>query len=287
MELLSGEHVVSHIENECLMSMRKIGELGLKPPHIHVFQFGNDPSSSQYVKRIARNCLRFGIKFDHMHYLKDKDEFCRTLMDSCNNSEISAVMVQQPLPKDLLFSIDYIPFVKDVEGITTVSMGRLFRGEPALAPCTAEAVMEILDFYDISLEGRKVAIVGRSNIVGKPLTMLLLDRNATVKICHSKTKYLAAELKIFEIIIVAIGKANFITTDSVNPNSIVIDVCTNYTESNRLVGDVNFDKVRHRVSRITPVPGGVGLVTNIMLIKNIINAYKFQHPELEDELDEE
>lgn len=274
MELLSGKTAASALFSECTEAMNEIRESGLRPPLIHVFQFGNDPSSSAYVKRIGANCDRFGIGFEYFVF-DDRDEFRARLAASNDNPEVSAVMLQQPLPRDLTDCIDTIPYLKDVEGVTSDSLGRLFKGEDCLPPCTAQAVMEIIDRYEIETEGKKVVIVGRSNIVGKPLSMLFLNKNATVTVCHSKTANLAAELKSGDIAVISIGRANFVTDEMIAENAIVIDVGTNYS-GDKLTGDVDFDKVCNKVSKITPVPGGVGAVTNAVLIKNIITSYNFQ-----------
>ncbi|MDR0560372.1 MAG: bifunctional 5,10-methylenetetrahydrofolate dehydrogenase/5,10-methenyltetrahydrofolate cyclohydrolase [Prevotellaceae bacterium] len=277
MELLYGNVVASKIEAECFETIKKINQSKGKNPHIHVFQFGNDLSGSAYVKRIGKNCDKFGIKFNHLVF-DDSDSFRAKLAESVNNNDVSAIMIQQPLPKELATCIDTVPFVKDVEGVTANSLGRLFKGEPCMIPCTAQAVVEIIDYYNITTEGKKIAIAGRSNIVGKPLSVLLLNKNATVTVCHSKTQNIEQELKNSDIIVLAVGVAGFLKIDAVNKNSIIIDVGTNYVDG-KLVGDACFDDVKDRVAKITPVPGGVGVVTNALLIRNIINSYLMQTTE--------
>jgi methylenetetrahydrofolate dehydrogenase (NADP+)/methenyltetrahydrofolate cyclohydrolase len=274
MELLSGKAVASALFSECAEAMNEIRESGLRPPLIHVFQFGNDPSSSAYVKRIGANCSRFGIGFEYFVF-DERNAFRERLAASNDDPEVSAVMLQQPLPRDLADCVDTIPYLKDVEGVTANSLGRLFKGEDCLKPCTAQAVIEIIDRYGIDAEGKKVVVAGRSNIVGKPLSILFLNKNATVTVCHSKTANLAAELKSGDIAVISIGRANFVTDGMIAENAVVIDVGTNYS-GDKVTGDVDFDKVCNKVSKITPVPGGVGAVTNAVLIKNIITSYNFQ-----------
>ncbi len=185
-------------------------------------------------------------------------------------------MFQQPLSKDISKLINEIPYEKDIEGISEVSMGKLFLGERNInIPCTSKAVIEILDYYNVDLEGKNVVIVGRSNIVGKPLIPQLLNRNATVTICHSKTKDIDNILKKADIIIMAIGKAKFLKANMIKENCILIDVGINF-EDGKIVGDIDFDDVKEKVYGITPVPGGVGVVTNMLLIDNIIRSLEKQ-----------
>ncbi len=275
MELLKGKAVALSIEKDCLNEIAKLKSYNNKIPFIRVLQFKHDPSSLVYVKSIEKNCNKFGIKFEHLIF-EDIKLFLDCLFESNNNKEVSSIMIQQPVPKEIAQHIDSIPFFKDVEGITSNSLGRLFNGLPCLIPCTAQAVIEIFEFYHIDTIGKRVTIIGRSNIVGKPLIILLLQKNATVTICHSKTNDLEQELKNSDIVIVAIGKPNFITGDKFNPNSIVIDIGTSFVD-NKLIGDVYFETIENKIAKITPVPGGVGVVTNALLIRNIIRSFNFQN----------
>ena len=181
-------------------------------------------------------------------------------------------MFQEPLPQNLSLLINEIPYYKDVEGLGVVNKGKLFCDKlDALVPCTSKAVIDTLDYYKIDLTGKKVVIVGRSEIVGKPLIPQLLKKNATVCVCHSKTKDLDKELKSADVIVMAIGKAKFLKGDCVKKGAVVIDVGINF-EDGKLCGDVDFDSVSKKCSSITPVPGGIGVVTNSLLIDNIIKS---------------
>ncbi len=181
-------------------------------------------------------------------------------------------MFQEPLPKNLSSLINEIPPEKDIEGVGIYNMGKLFLGEKDVnIPCTSKAVIEILDYYNIDLQGKNVVVVGRSNIVGKPLIPQLLNRNATVTICHTKTKNLDDKLRIADVIVMAIGKARFLKSSMIKKGSIIIDVGVNF-EDGKMVGDVDFEDVKNKAFAVTPVPGGVGVVTNSLLIENIINS---------------
>ena len=181
-------------------------------------------------------------------------------------------MFQQPLSKNLSKLINELPPEKDIEGICNLNMGKLFVGERDVnIPCTSKAVIEILDFYDIDLTGKNVTIVGRSNIVGKPLIPQLLNKNATVTICHSKTNNIDEILKKSDVIIMAIGKAKFLKKEMIKNGAIIVDVGINFQDG-KMVGDVDFEDVKDKAYAITPVPGGVGIVTNALLIDNIIKS---------------
>ena len=183
-------------------------------------------------------------------------------------------MFQQPLPKEISNLINEISYKKDVEGIGNINMGKLFIGENDVnIPCTSRAVIETLNFYNIDLTGKKVTIVGRSNVVGKPLIPQLLNENATITICHSKTKNIEEILKNSDVIIMAIGKAKYLKKEMIKENAVIIDVGINF-ENGKIVGDADFEDVKEKAYAITPVPGGIGVVTNSLLIENIIKSAK-------------
>ena len=181
-------------------------------------------------------------------------------------------MFQQPLPQKLNNLIELLPANKDVEGIGTKNMGKLFLGkEDSIIPCTSRAVIELINYYNIDLTGKKVVLVGRSDIVGKPLIPQLLKKDATLTICHSKTKNIFEETKNADVVIIAIGKANFLKKDAIKDGAILIDVGINYKDG-RIVGDIDFEDIKEKASMCTPVPGGIGKITNAILIDNIIKS---------------
>ena len=184
-------------------------------------------------------------------------------------------MFQQPLPKSLSDLINEIPAEKDIEGVGINNMGKLFLGrKDALIPCTSKAVIETIDYYNIDLTGKKVVVVGRSNIVGKPLIPQLLAKNATITLCHSKTKNIEQEIKQADVVIMAIGKAKFLKKEHIKNEAILIDVGINF-ENDKIVGDIDFEDIKEIASMCTPVPGGIGTITNTLLIDNIIKALEF------------
>jgi methylenetetrahydrofolate dehydrogenase (NADP+)/methenyltetrahydrofolate cyclohydrolase len=198
------------------------------------------------------------------------------LKSANEDQNITSIMVQQPLPDELKDSIELINPKKDIEGITSASLGRLFAGYETLVPCTAEACMEIIDYYDIPLKGKRAVVVGRSNIVGKPVSILLQQRHATVTMCHSRTKDLSWELKHADIIVAAVGRAEMIKGEMISEDAVVIDVGTNFVDG-KLLGDVDYESAAEKAAMITPVPGGVGTVTNQVLLRNIVKSFKNLH----------
>ena len=189
-----------------------------------------------------------------------------------NDDSITGIMFQQPLSKELSELIDVINPYKDIEGVGSNNMGKLFVGkDDAIIPCTSKAVMEVFDFYNIDLDGKKVVVVGRSNIVGKPLIPQLLQKNATITICHSKTKNLKEETKNADVVIMAIGKPRFLKKEDIKDGAILIDVGINF-ENGKIVGDIDFEDVKDKASMCTPVPGGIGTITNAVLIDNIMKS---------------
>ena len=240
-------------------------------PKLAVLALNMNDASESYVKRIENNCQKYGIGFEFFNANKEK-EFVDIFNKVKENLEFTSIMFQEPLPKQLAKLINEVDINRDVEGISDQNFGKLFKGDTNVnIPCTSRSVIEILDFYKIELEGKNVAVVGRSNIVGKPLIPQLLNKNATVTVCHSRTKNIPEVLKKADIVIVAVGNSNFLQEDMIKNDAVVIDVGTNYVNG-KLVGDVDFEKVKEKAFAITPVPGGVGIVTNALLIENIISS---------------
>ena len=269
--LLEGKSVAENIRKNFETRLKKIKQT----PNVAVLGIKGDEASLTYIKKIEKNCSKYGIKFT-LKLALNEEEFIKNFEEVKQNDEFTGIMFQQPLPKKLFDLINEIPPEKDIEGISNLNMGKLFVGEKDVnIPCTSKAVIEILDFYNIDLTGKNVTIVGRSNIVGKPLIPQLLNKNATVTICHSKTKNIDEVLKKSDIIIMAIGKAKFLKKDMIKENAIIIDVGINF-EDGKMVGDVDFEDVKERAMAITPVPGGVGCVTNCLLIDNIIKSMEMK-----------
>lgn len=248
-------------------------------PHLVVIQVGDDPASSVYVKNKQKIAEKIGIKSTTVHLKESitEDELITIVNKFNDDLTVNGILVQLPLPKhiDERKILESIWPSKDVDGFHPLNVGKLNIGQQEMIPSTPAGIMELLKFYDISVKGKHVVIIGRSNIVGKPLAHLLLNENATVTITHSQTTNLKSLTKLADILIVAIGRAEMITADYVKDNAIVIDVGINRT-SNGLKGDVNFNDVKSKVAWITPVPGGVGPMTITMLMSQTVQATKMQ-----------
>lgn len=270
MKVLEGKSVADNIKLNFKERIDNLSKLG-KNPHIAVLGIVGDQASEMYIKRIENNCLSYGIKFT-LKLAADNEEFIRNFQEVKNDKSITGIMFQQPLDKELVELINEIDPKRDVEGIGINNIGKLMLGkEDALITCTSKAVLKTLEFYNIDLQGKKVVLVGRSNIVGKPLIPQLLAKNATLTICHSKTEKLSEEIKQADIVIMAIGRAKFLKADSIKENAIVIDIGINFDDG-KLVGDVDYQDIENKASACTPVPGGIGTVTNAILIDNIIKS---------------
>lgn len=249
-----------------------------KKPSLVVMLVGEDPASQLYVGMKEKTALKVGMKSTVLRYPKDTDE--KTILDKIeeinNDKNIDSLLVQLPLPKHICEQkvIQAITPEKDVDGITPFNIGRISIGvEPYAYPCTPKGILRILDEYKIDIDGKNVVVVGRSNILGKPVAQMLLNRNATVTICHSHTKNLSEITKTAEILVAAVGKAKFIKKEMINPNCIIIDAGTSKVDG-KTVGDVDFENVSELTSHITPVPGGVGPMTIAVLMQNAYELSK-------------
>lgn len=248
-------------------------------PGLTVILVGEDPASQIYVRNKERGCNEAGMASDVIRLpAQTTQEELLALIEKLNRDDkVHGILVQLPLPKgiDELSVLRTIDPAKDVDGFHVVNAGKLFIGEKALVACTPKGIMRLLEEYEIDLEGKNAVVVGRSNIVGKPISMLLLQRNATVTICHSRTKNLKDICRGADVLVAAVGKANLITGDMVKPGAVVIDVGMNrLPESKKVVGDVDFESVEPVAGYITPVPGGVGPMTIAMLLENTLEAAK-------------
>ena len=252
-------------------------------PKLAVIMVGDNPASKVYIRNKSRACDEVGIEYQE--YLLDEDIKQEDLLDlirRLNNDEtVNGILLQSPIPEhlDINEAFKTITYLKDVDGFTPASVGKLCLGEDTFVSCTPLGVIKMFEEYNIDLNGKDVVILGRSNIVGRPLIQCCLQKNATVTVCHSKTKSLEEHTKRADVIISAIGKPKFITADMVKDGVVVIDVGINRDENGKLVGDVDFNNVEKKASYITPVPGGVGPMTIAMLMHNVIKATKEQYKE--------
>lgn len=273
MEILDGKKVRDSILEDL---KNKVKDLNLT---LAVIQIGADEASSIYIKQKEKMCINLGIKFNH--YKLDSnvtDEEVISLINTLNNNDTTGILLQLPIPEHLNAReiIDNIDYKKDVDGLTSINMANLVLKEDGIIPCTPKGIMTILKSYNLSIEGKSVVIIGRSNLVGKPLFNLMLNENATVTICHTKTKNLKEITKNADILVSATGNAKLITEDMVKEGAVVIDVGISRIDG-KIMGDVDFDGVKEIVSYITPVPGGVGPMTIGSLAENIYKAYLLQN----------
>ncbi|WP_292365975.1 MULTISPECIES: bifunctional methylenetetrahydrofolate dehydrogenase/methenyltetrahydrofolate cyclohydrolase FolD [unclassified Methanoculleus] len=257
----------------------RIEESGLYPRLATVI-VGEDPGSQMYVRMKHRACERVGIGSIGIELPADAstERVLEAVARLNNDPDINGILVQLPLPSqvDTTRVIDAVAPEKDVDGFHPCNLGRLLAGTPVFAPCTPQGVMTILEEYDIPTEGRRAVVVGRSIDVGRPMAALLLNADATVTICHSKTRNLEAEMKGADILVSAVGKAKFVGPDMVKEGATVIDVGINYDEQGKLCGDVDFEAVKDRAGAVTPVPGGVGPMTIATLMENTFRAAKLR-----------
>lgn len=275
-KILYGNEVSLKIKEDLKLRIDKLKEKSIIPK-LAIIRIGNKQDDIAYEKSIIKSCEKLNIEVK-VHELKEdilQEEFLK-LMEILNNDKyIHGILVFRPYPKHLNDNIinSSISLEKDVDCMNPLNLEKIFEGNlNGFMPCTPEAVVEILKHYDIDLNSKNIAIINRSMVVGKPLAMMALANNATVTICHSKTKDLPAITKKADIVVTAIGKAKLIKEEYFNENSIVIDVSINVDEDGKLCGDVDFQNVEHKVSAITPVPRGVGSVTTTLLLKHIVKS---------------
>ena len=257
----------------------KIDESGLYPRLATVI-VGEDPGSKLYVRMKHRACERVGIGSVGIELPEDAstERVLEAVARLNNDTDIDGILVQLPLPSgvDTTRIIDAVAPGKDVDGFHPYNLGRLLAGNPIFAPCTPQGIMTILDEYRIPTEGQRAVVIGRSIDVGRPMAVLLLNADATVTICHSKTKNLEDEMRGADILISAVGKAKFVRPNMVKEGATIIDVGINYDEQGKLCGDVDFEGVRERAGAITPVPGGVGPMTIATLMENTFRAARLR-----------
>ena len=250
-------------------------------PKLAVILVGNDQASKIYVRNKSKACEEVGIEYEE-HVLEETTKMgdLLGLIEKLNSDDsINGILLQAPLPKHLEINraFEKISPIKDVDGFKPINVGKLLIGEDTFISCTPYGIIKMLEEYNIPIQGKNAVVVGRSNIVGKPLVQCLLNKNATVTICHSKTENLINYTRNADILISAVGKANLITADMVKEGATVIDVGMNRNNNGKLCGDVDFENVKEIARYITPVPGGVGPMTITMLMNNVIKAYKMQN----------
>ena len=276
-QLINGKEVAAKVKEEIKNFVDNRKEKGLKLPKIASILVGEDGGSIYYMNSQEKAAVTLGVGFLRVELKEEStdDEVINTIKKLNEADSVQGIILQLPLPKHLNEKkiIREISVKKDIDCLTFESQGKLYMGEPGFLPCTPNSVVTLIKSLNIDLNGKNVVVLGRSNIVGKPVAQLLLNENATVTICHSRTKDLKEVCKRADILVVAIGRPKFIDESYVNENAVVIDVGTSRFEG-KITGDVDFDKVIDKCSALTPVPGGVGALTTTLLIKNACEALK-------------
>ena len=272
--LIDGRAVAKAFKEEIAQRTQAMIAQGVTP-HLAVVLVGEDPASQVYVRNKENGCIKAGIRSTVIRLEEDctQQALEETVKRLNADASVHGILVQLPLPRHLNEAsvLRLIDPDKDVDGFHAMNSGRLMNGQPGFVPCTPLGVMKLLEAYGIDPAGKHAVVIGRSNIVGKPMAMLLLRANATVTICHSRTQNLADITRQADILVAAVGRANFVTADMVKPGAAVIDVGINRVDG-KLVGDVDFDAVSGVAGYITPVPGGVGQMTIAMLLANTLDA---------------
>ena len=275
--IIDGKLVSASVRASVSAEVSKLKEEGIEPS-LAVILVGNDPASAVYVRNKQKACIETGIKPIQITMPEDTEESALLgKIDELNADDtVHGILVQLPLPKHISEKkvIERISPKKDVDAFTHESVGRIVEGKYSFLPCTPAGIMKLLEYYEVDIQGKECVIIGRSNIVGKPMALLMLNASGTVTVCHSKTKNLSEVTKRADILVVAIGKAEFVTADMVKEGAVVVDVGINRMPDGKLKGDVEFEGVSRVASLITPVPGGVGPMTISMLMQNTALAAK-------------
>lgn len=278
--LLNGKEVAKKIKTDLKVEVDELKKEKIIPK-LAVIMVGNNEASKVYVKNKSKACDTIGVEFEEFLLDENIDENeLLNLIDKLNNDKnINGILLQAPIPKHLDQNKAFrrIAPEKDVDGFNPVNVGDLCIGNDCFISCTPFGVIKILEYYNVELEGKNAVVLGRSNIVGKPMIQCLLSKNATVTVCHSKTKNIKEITKNADILIAAIGKPKFVTSDMVKEGAVVIDVGINRLENGKICGDVDFENIQDKVKAITPVPGGVGPMTIAMLMNNLVKATKLQN----------
>ncbi len=280
--IIDGKELAKKIRSNLKIECQELIKKGIQPK-LAVIMVGDDSASKVYVRNKSRACKEVGVEYEE--YLLGSDITQKELIDLIHklneDKKVNGILLQSPIPShlDINEAFREISYKKDVDGFNPINVGKLLLNQDTFISCTPYGIMKMFEEYNIDLEGKNVVIIGRSNIVGKPLMACCLNNHATVTICHSRTKELAEKTKNADILIAAIGKAKFVKADMVKEGAIVIDVGINRDENQKLTGDVDFENVKEKASYITPVPGGVGPMTIAMLMNNVIKATIQQNSE--------
>lgn len=279
-KLIDGKMVAAKVKKEAAADVEALKRQGIQTT-LAVILVGDDPASQVYVRNKRKDCEEIGIKSLEYRLSEQttQEELLKLVRELNERPDVNGILCQLPLPKHLNEAevINAISPLKDVDAFHPANVGKIMIGAYDFLPCTPAGVMELLRQYGVSAEGKRCVVIGRSNIVGKPMAMLLLHDNGTVTICHSRTKELAEICRQADILVAAVGKAKFVTADMVKEDAVVIDVGMNRNEAGKLCGDVDFEAVESKASLITPVPGGVGPMTRAVLMKNTVKAAKIQN----------
>lgn len=279
-EILDGKKLAKKIRKDLKIEVEELKQKGVFPK-LAVIMVGDNSSSEVYVKNKSFACRKVGIAFEEFLLPKTTtEEELLELIEKLNkDTSIHGILLQSPVPKviDINKAFRTILPVKDVDGFHPMNVGNLVIGEDCFISCTPYGVMKLLEEYGIEMEGKNAVILGRSNIVGKPMVQCLLAQNATITVCHSKTKEIQKIVEKADIVISAIGKPHFVTSDMIKEGAVVVDVGINRLSDGSIVGDVEFQSVNEKASYITPVPGGIGPMTIAMLLTNVIRAAKIQN----------
>lgn len=272
-KIMDGKALAEQLKEELKEKINNIK----KKLKLVVIQVGNNEASNVYVNKKRKLCAEMNIDFEHLHFEETTNEGLIEVIDQLNTTDdVTGIIVQLPLPAylDETRIIEAIDPIKDVDGLTSYNLNNLVNKKQCIVPCTTLGILKILAYYNIEIDGKDIVIVGRSRLVGIPTLISLLNENATVTVCHSKTKNLQGQTKKADILIAATGKKHLITKDMIKDNAILIDV--GITREDKLYGDINYDDVIDKCQLITPVPGGIGPMTTIMLINNIVECAKLQ-----------
>lgn len=277
-KIVYGSVVADKVKSDVRNYIGKLKEEGKRIPHLVVILIGSNQASQAYVRGKGKDCEEVGIQNTTLRYDDISEKELLEKIEALNaDTDVDGILVQLPLPEHINEKrvLEAISPLKDVDGFHPQNVGKMYIGEKALLPCTPKGIIRILEELGFDdLRGRKAVVFGRSNIVGKPIAKLLLDKNATVTICHSKTKNIIEEARQADIIVSAMGQAKLVKKEWIKEGAVVIDVGMNRDEQGKLCGDVDLEDVIDRVSYITPVPKGVGLITRAMLLENTIEAYQ-------------
>ncbi len=278
-ELIDGKELSKKIRKKLKKEVLELKEKGVNPK-LAVIMVGNDPGSTVYVRNKSKACEKVGIEFEEFLFGEDTTE--EKLLEVINklnkDNTINGILLQSPVPNhiDINKAFRTISPDKDVDGFNPINVGNLTIGEDAFISCTPYGIVKMFEEYNIELEGKNAVILGRSNIVGKPMIQCMLNKNSTVTVCHSKTRNIKEITRNADVLISAIGRPKFVTEDMVKEGAVVIDVGINRLDYGSIVGDVDFENVKEKTSYITPVPGGVGPMTIAMLLNNVVKATKIQ-----------